>query len=64
MSNLVINGHFINPSIATNSILYSSACSSDQLTEFGWTTDGTTSISSQNGTTTFLYGYSPNITQQ
>ena len=64
MSNLIINGNFINPSITTNSILYSSAFTTDQLNAFGWTTDGTTSTSLQNDTTTFAYGYSPNILQQ
>ena len=51
MSNLIINGNFINPSITTNSILYSSAFTSEQLYAFGSTTDGTKSTSSRNGTT-------------
>ena len=64
MSNLNINGIFLTPIIATNSILYTSAFTSNQLTAFGGITDRTISISLQNGTTSFAYGYLPNITQQ
>ena len=64
MSNLIINGNVLTPSIATNKILYTSAFISDQLTAFGWTTDASTSTSLQNGITTFAYRYLPNTTQQ
>ena len=49
MSTLNINGNFINPSFATNSILYKSAFTTDQVNAFSWSTDGTTSTSLQNG---------------
>ena len=53
MSNLIIKKNFRNPSITTNSILYSRAFTSDQINAFGWTSDVSTSTSLQNGITKF-----------
>ena len=53
MSKLSINEIFINPSVATNSILYTSPLITDQLHAFGWTSYVTTPTSLQKGITPF-----------
>ena len=54
MSNLIINGNFSTPSIATNSYMYYSSLSSSQYTSFVWTCQNV-NLSLQNGSTGFGY---------